>query len=230
MQMRQMPDDNTNIEYGRGGKADDAASPTHTTNAGFTAYTNHDSSPTYTNYNGSPTHARRPLRTIPLVPLEGASDTPTRKESAQAVWNYVGDTDKIMPVAPTVLASEAELDEAINDENFIQPRTQPMQRTSNARMQRRSQNYPNTGEHEMRQIPVRRRRLVRTSSLALDVEPIAISLPSTAPLSNGPYDRLLPSWELRRKRDTIFLMLLTLLVLSILGIMSCNYLLSLYHL
>jgi hypothetical protein len=59
-------------------------------------------------------------------------------------------------------------------------------------------------------------------------EPTAIILPTTAPL-HSPYDRLLPSWELRRKRDTIFLMLLTLLVLGILGIMSCNYLLSLYH-
>jgi hypothetical protein len=46
----------------------------------------------------------------------------------------------------------------------------------------------------------------------------------------GPYDHLLPASALRRKRDTIFLMLLTLLVLSIIGIMGCNYLLNMYKL
>jgi hypothetical protein len=51
--------------------------------------------------------------------------------------------------------------------------------------------------------------------------------PTTTPLGSS-YDQLLPTSALKRKRDTVFLMLLTLLVLSIIGIMSCNYLLSMY--
>ena len=38
---------------------------------------------------------RRPLRTVPLIPLEGASGISMRKESAQAVWEYAGATDEI---------------------------------------------------------------------------------------------------------------------------------------
>jgi hypothetical protein len=66
---------------------------------------------------------------------------------------------------------------------------------------------------------------VRTEALAAEIG----YLPTTAPLG-GPYDHLLPASALRRKRDTIFLMLLTLLVLSIIGIMGCNYLLNMYKL
>lgn len=183
---------------------------------------------------------RRPLRTIPLIPLEGASGISPRKDSAPAVWNYIGDTDEMMPVAPAAPDSASELDEAINDESLIQ--TQPTLRriqSTGEYVQRRLQRYPDTDERELRQVPadlrftsdarkgVRRRRLARPSNPG--PEAIALPLPTTAPLS-GPYDRLLPAWEQRRKRDTIFLTLLTLLVLSILGIIICNYLLSLYYL
>jgi hypothetical protein len=190
----------------------------------------------YGKSNGSPTHARRPLRTIPLVPLDSPVGVSTRKESAQAVWSYAGDTDAMKPVRPNPLTPVPELNEASSDESFIQARIQPMQR---ARVQ---QSYPQTDEQNVRRVPpTRQRRLIRTNNAhtaainTTTVRPniertqVALRLPTTAPLSGNPYDRLLPAWQVRRKRDTIFLVLLTLLVLSILGIMSCNYLLSLYH-
>jgi hypothetical protein len=160
---------------------------------------------------------RRPLRTVPLIPLEGASGIPTRKESAQAVWEYAGETDEFVPIAPAASA----LDGANDD--FIQPEMQ-----TGEWLQYKIRGYQHMDEPEVRSAPKRTRRLVRTDNAMQQAEPTAIILPTTTPL-NSPYDRLLPSWELRRKRDTIFLMLLTLLVLGILGIMSCNYLLSLYH-
>jgi len=165
--------------------------------------------------------ARRPLRTVPLIPFEGASGIPTRKESAQAVWEYAGETDEFVPIAPTAPTSASALDGANDD--FIQPEMQ-----TGEWLQYKMQDYQRMHKPEVRSAPKRTRRLVRTDSAMQQVEPTAIILPTTAPL-NSPYDRLLPSWELRRKRDTIFLMLLTLLVLGILGIMSCNYLMSLYH-
>src|SRR5579884_919748 len=62
---------------------------------------------------------RRPLRTVPLVPLEGASDTPRRRESAQAVWSYVGDTGDIAPVTPTAPSFSSGPGEAINVDGLI---------------------------------------------------------------------------------------------------------------
>lgn len=165
---------------------------------------------------------RRPLRTVPLIPLEGASGIPTRKESAQAVWEYAGETDEFVPIAPAAPTSASALD-GVNDD-FIQPEMQ----TGEWLQYKMQGGYQHMDEPEVRSAPKRTRRLVRTDNAMQQAEPTAIILPTTAPL-NSPYDRLLPSWELRRKRDTIFLMLLTLLVLGILGIMSCNYLLSLYH-
>jgi hypothetical protein len=165
---------------------------------------------------------RRPLRTVPLVPLEGASGISRRKESAQAVWEYAGTTDVIAPIAPPAPLSASGLDGA-NNNDFIQPEMQ-----TGEWLQHKMRGYSYTGEQEVLPEPVRTRRLVRTSSTMQQPEPTAIILPTTAPLYS-PYAHQLPSWELRRKRDTIFLLLLTLLVLGILGIMSCNYLLSLYH-
>lgn len=164
---------------------------------------------------------RRPLRTVPLIPLEGASGIPTRKESAQAVWEYAGTTDDIVPVSPTAPTSASVLDGANDD--FIQPEMQ-----TGEWLQYKMQGYSHMDEPEVRSAPKRTRRLVRPDSAMQLTEPTAIILPMTAPL-HSPYSRHLPSGELRRTRDTIFLMLLTLLVLGILGIMSCNYLLSLYH-
>jgi hypothetical protein len=240
MQVRQMPDDGRNIghngstlpEAHNGKQRRVLEEGNHV--GGATGYGRGDGLSSSDDWhNGSPAQARRPLRTVPLIPLEGTGGISPRKESAPAVWNYIGDTDEIKPVASAAPASASNLDEVIDEENLIQ--TQPslprIQGTTGEYMQRRRlQRYPDTDEQEMRQIPVRRRRLVRTSSLAPEAEPVAIALPlpSTAPLSS-PYDRLLPSWQLRRKRDTIFLVLLTLLVLSILGILACNYLLSMYH-
>ncbi|WP_220205900.1 hypothetical protein [Reticulibacter mediterranei] len=164
---------------------------------------------------------RRPLRTVPLIPLEGASGISTHKESAQAVWEYAGETGGIEPIAPSAPTSASVLDGANDD--FIQPEMQ-----TGEWLQYKMQGYQHTDEPEIRRTPNRKRRPVRTDSAMQQAEPTAIILPTTTPLYS-PYDRPLPSWELRRKRDTIFMMLLTLLVLGILGIMSCNYLLSLYH-
>lgn len=274
---------------------------------------------------------RRPLRTVPLVPLQGASDTSPRKESAQAIWSYVGDAENIMPVAPTAPSFSTGLDEAINEDGFMQPQAPLDHQTTGVHHVRTTNRmgaptFPETDENtgvahywEERDAqgpftphtphtppvptpfgatresdaawptygayeeyeeeeeaspryrraygsisPARLRRddagrgpvtplpptetgemgmagggqprpysqpLVRTDALvggysgelAMD----ARYHPTTTPLAS-PYDQLFPMSALKRKRDTIFLMLLTLLVLSIIGIMSCNYLLAMY--
>jgi hypothetical protein len=297
---------------------------------------------------------RRPLRTVPLVPLEGASDTPQRKEGAQAVWSYVGDAEDIVPVAPTAPSFSTERDEVINEDGFIQPQPPLDHETTGVHhygMGGRADGsyFVDRGEREARQAqgphtptqpplvatrggsgewggsdgnfpvsgatwptyeeaeeesfpryrraygsisPARPRRdpdtgetihhqgmgqrmssgeyagggermsggeyvgggermsgggqprpysqpLARTDALVARTDALvggytgglaaeARYHPTTTPLGS-PYDRLLPMSALKRKRDTIFLMLLTLLVLSIIGIMSCNYLLSIYN-
>ncbi len=220
---------------------------------------------------------RRSLRTVPLVPLEGTGGIPQRTESAQAVWSYVGDTEDIMPVAPTAPSFSTELNETINADNFIQPQA-PLSHeitgvhhysmggradgsASSAYYSDSGDNftyldsgddfaypdsgddfaYPDTGssspryrraygsissarpqrnpDTDDRSLSHRYGRGDGSASPAFPVRTEALAaeigyLPTTAPLG-GPYDRLLPASALRRKRDTIFLMLLTLLVLSI---------------
>lgn len=266
---------------------------------------------------------RRPLRTVPLVPLEGASDTPRRKESAQAVWSYVGDTGDIAPVTPTAPSFSSGPDEAINADGLIpapldhnttgvhrrgevhKPATPAFSDTDEAHLEAlattgvyhynyddeyeaeyddeasafpdsgatwstdaeddlppspnryrraygsvsaRPRRNPNTDETTRRYgmggspanpvtpIPPARTdalagRNVRTEALVGGGYAAAQAhyQPTTAVLGS-PYDHPHAAVALRSKRDTAFLMLLTLLVLSIIGIMSCNYLLSMYHL
>jgi hypothetical protein len=275
---------------------------------------------------------RRPLRTVPLVPLEGASDTPRRRESAQAVWAYVGDTGDIAPVTPTAPSFSSGPDEAINVDGLIpapldhnttgvhrygtpaaptfshtdethmealattgvyhydydaesddeesafpdsgatwstdseddQPPSPKRYRRAYGSISARPRRNPNTDETTHRYgmygtggspanpatpiPPIRTDALagrnprtealagrnVRTEALAGGRQTAALAadagyLPTTAPLGS-PYNHQHPALALRSRRDTAFLMLLTLLVLSIIGIMSCNYLLSMYHL
>jgi hypothetical protein len=159
---------------------------------------------------GKEKRRRSPLRTVPLVPLEGIPQAAQPSAPAERV-------EEQQPF-PQARIYDVRLEEGSTSDVETVLWSYEEEEEERGSYRRGGRRPRSTGEirgaRGARVIAVRRR--ARTGRQ-----------PITTPLAL-PYDRLRPELVVERQHDTLFLVLLAVLVISILGALLSGYLLS-YH-